>query len=46
MTRDGTVTSIGSTSERRYHLKPQIQLSFVVRLVRWPIRNERIQGYE
>src|SRR5713101_2395795 len=46
MSRGGTVTPVGSTSGRRHHREPQVNVALVVRLGRWPMASEAIQGDE
>ena len=38
-------TLVGITSETRRHREPSDRLSPVVRLARWTMRSERIQGH-
>ena len=38
-------TLVGSTSETRRHREPPVRLLPVVRLARWTMRSERIQGH-
>ena len=38
-------TLVGSTSETRRHREPSVRLSPRVRLARWTMRSERIQGH-
>jgi len=42
----GTRTPVGSTSVRRRHREPQVNVSLEVRLARWAMASEAIQGHE